>query len=124
MTDYFVFIHAQKALFAIDWMCHKLGVSRASYYRWTRPKPPTPTRVRHSELTDHVQRLFDAGKGIAGREQIVHSLATEGTTVGTATVGSIMRELGLRAVRMRAWKKTRVRSWGRDSPYSQPPYRC
>ena len=106
MNDYFVFIAAQKANFAIDWMCHKLGVSRASYYRWTKPAGPSPMAVRHRQLADHVKRVFTAAKGRAGRDQIVHLLAAEGIKIATATVGSIMRELGLRAVRMRAWKKT------------------
>lgn len=106
MNDYFVFIDAQKAHFAIDWMCRKLAVSRASFYRWTKPAGPSPTTVRHGQLTDHVRRVFDAAKGKAGRDQIVHILAAEGIKIAAGTVGAIMRELGLRAVRMRAWKKT------------------
>lgn len=106
MNDYFVFITAQRANFPIDWMCHKLSVSRASYYRWTRPTDPTPTGTRHVELAARVKRAFDAAKGKAGRDQITHILAAEGIKIAAGTVGAIMRELGLRAVRMRAWKKT------------------
>ena len=43
MNDYFVFIAAEKASYPIEWMCARLGVSRASYYRWTKPTAPTPT---------------------------------------------------------------------------------
>lgn len=108
MIDYFVFIAAQKAFFPITWMCRMLGVSRASFYRWATPSEPTPTAVRHQSLMVAVKRVFDAAGGKAGRDQIVHLLAAEGITVAAGTVGAIMRELGLRAVRMRAWKQTTV----------------
>lgn len=45
-------------------------------------------------------------RGRAGRDQIALLLRNAGIQVATRTVGSIMRELGLRAVRMQAWKKT------------------
>ncbi|MEO7018063.1 MAG: IS3 family transposase [Leifsonia sp.] len=99
-------IRAEKANFPIDWMCRKLKVSRASYYRWLRPAMPTPTQQRHAELEAHVLRLFGREKGMAGRDQLVILLRTEGVSIAPGTVGAIMREHGLQAVRMRAWKKT------------------
>lgn len=106
MNDYFVFILAEKASFPIDWMCRKLMVSRASFYRWLRPGAPSPTRLRHATLTGHVRRVYEHEKGKAGRDQIALLLRNEGIRIAVGTVGSIMRELGLRAVRMKAWKKT------------------
>lgn len=108
MNDYFVFIAAEKANYPIGWMCTRLGVSRASYYRWTQPTGPTPTAARREVLTGHVERVYADARGKAGRDQIVHLLAGEGIKATAATVGSIMRERGLRAVRMRAWKQTTV----------------
>ena len=106
MTDVFAFIRSEKANFPVTWMCHKLGVARASFYRWLRPKALTPTQQRHATLTEHVKRVYDREKGKAGRDQIALLLRNEGIKVAVGTVGSIMRELGLRAVRMKAWKKT------------------
>lgn len=99
-------IRAEKANFPIDWMCRRLKVARASYYRWLRPGKPTPTRLRHVELEGHVRRVFDREKGKAGRDQITIILRNEGIGIAPGTVGAIMREHGLKAVRMRAWKKT------------------
>ena len=90
----------------MTWMCHKLGVARASFYRWLRPEALTPTQHCHATLTEHVRRVFDRETGKAGRDQIAFLLRNEGIRVAVGTVGSIMRELGLRAVRMKAWKKT------------------
>ena len=96
----------EKITFPIDWMCRKLKVSRASFYRWLRPNVPTPTQVRHDLLDAHVVRVFAREKDMAGRDQITTILGQEGVSIATGTVGSILTDHGLRAVRMRAWKKT------------------
>ncbi len=106
MNDYFVFISAEKACFPIDWMCLKLNVSRASFYRWLRPASPTRTQLRHVVLDAHVVRVYEREKGKAGRDQIAILLAQEGVSISIGTVGSILTARGLRAVRMRAWKTT------------------
>lgn len=92
----------------MDWMCRKLEVARASYYRWTKPKQPTPTQLRNEVLTREVKRTFQETRGMAGRDQLATILRQEGCPVAVSTVGSIMRKEGLRAVRMRAWKITTV----------------
>ncbi len=106
MNDYFVLISAEKAFFPIDWMCCKLKVSRASFYRWLRPVAPTRTRVRHDVLDAHVVRVYEREKGKAGRDQVAILLAQEGVSISIGTVGSILTARGLRAVRMRSWKTT------------------
>ena len=89
-------------------MCQQLKVPRSSYYRWTKPKEPTPTQVRNEKLTADVCRVYKREKGMAGRDQITTILGHEGIRVAAGTVGSIMNKEDLRAVRMRAWKKTTV----------------
>ena len=106
MNDYFAFVLAEKASFPIDWMCRQLKVSRASFYRWLIPAKPTPTQVRHDELDAHVVRVYTREKGMAGRDQITTILGQEGVSIASGTVGSILTSRSLRAVRMRAWKKT------------------
>ena len=101
-----MFILAEKASFPIDWMCRKLKVSRASFYRSLRPGTPTPTQVRHDALDAHVLRVFTREKGMAGRDQITTILGQEGVSIACGTGGSILTGRGLRAVRMRARKKT------------------
>lgn len=57
-------------------------------------------------LTRHVRRVYEREKGKAGRDQVTLLLRNEGVNVSAGTVGAIMRELNLRAVRMKVWKKT------------------
>ncbi len=102
----FAFIAAEKANYPITWMCTRLNVSRASFYRWVKPSGPSPRAARHQELAGHVARVFKDIGGKAGRDQIRRLLALEGIRVAAATVGAIMRELGVKAIRLRAWKKT------------------
>ncbi|GAC1453580.1 MAG: hypothetical protein PVSMB10_11210 [Pseudarthrobacter sp.] len=49
---------------------------------------------------------FNDAQGRAGRDQLTRMLNHDGISVSQPTVGAIMREQGLRAVRTRAWKKT------------------
>lgn len=83
-------------------------MSRASFYRWRNPTGPSPRAIRHEELTAAVTELYDKEKGRAGRDQLTLMLNTAGTPVSAPTVGVIMRQQGLRAVRTSAWKKTTV----------------
>lgn len=98
----------EKAHYKIDWMCQQLKVPRSSYYRWCKPQEPTPTQPRNKQLTEDVCRVYKREKGRAGRDQITTILDHEGIPVASGTVGTIMNKQGLRAVRMRAWKKTTV----------------
>ena len=105
MSDYFVFIDAEMAFFPIEWMCRKLKVARASYYRWFAPAAPTPTQVRHCQLEEAVLRVFEREKGKAGRDLVTLMLKLEGSPIAAGAVGAIMVANGRQAVRMRAWKK-------------------
>jgi putative transposase len=62
--------------------------------------------VRHDVLVSAVTGKFVECGGKAGRDQLVRLLNEDGISVSSPTVGAIMREHGLRAVRTRAWKKT------------------
>jgi len=98
MNDYFMFISAEKATFPINWMCRKLKVSRASFYRWLRPAAPTKAQLHRNLLDAHVVRIYEREKGKAGRDQIAILLAQEVARVAIDTVGSILRGRGLSAL--------------------------
>ena len=90
------------------WLCRALKVSRASFYRWRNPAGPSPRAVRHGDLTSAVTGLYEKEGGRAGRDQLTLLLNAAGTKVSAPTVGAIMRENGLRAIRTQAWKRTTV----------------
>lgn len=62
--------------------------------------------MRHDKLVEEVTSLFNKEKGRAGRDQLTRMLNNNGVDVSAPTVGTIMREHGLKAARTRAWKKT------------------
>jgi hypothetical protein len=90
-------------------MCRRLGISRASYYRWLAAEE-SPTAARHRELTEHVRVMFDSSDGIFGHRMVHTKLAAAGIEVSVGTVAIIMAENGWAAKRMRAFKRTTIPS--------------
>lgn len=90
-------------------MCARLGLPRASYYRWLEKKE-TVTALRHRELTEHVRTVFDTSDGIFGHRMVHTKLLTAGISVSVGTVAGIMAENGWAAKRMRAFKRTTIPS--------------
>lgn len=62
--------------------------------------------MRHEELVEQVTTAFNDAGEKAGRDQLTRMLNNDGVKVSASTVGTIMVEHGLRAARMRVWKKT------------------
>lgn len=89
-------------------MCARLGVSRASFYRWeqAQDRPPTPRVVRHQHLTDAITTTFAQTQGRVGRRPMRQLLADQQLPCSPGTVHRIMTEQGLSAQRCRAWKRT------------------
>jgi len=106
-------IDAEKANYKIAWMCRLLGVPRSSFYAW-RNRAETATAARRRELAVQVQRVFDAGRGAYGCRRIAAQLNRDGHPCSVSLVADLMRELGLRACQLRAYKRTTV-------PGEQPP---
>jgi len=99
-------IEAEKANHPVVWLCAKLKVSRASYYRWRNPRDPGPRAVRHDVLVEAIKSHYLAAGGKAGRDQLTLMCKADGIKVSVSTVGSIMRAEQLRAIRTQAWRKT------------------
>lgn len=78
------------------WLCRAWKVSRASIYRWRKPAKLSPP-VRHEELVTAVTGLC-----------MTLLMNASGTKVSAPTVGAIMPENRLRAVRTRTWKQITV----------------
>ena len=100
-------IEAEKATYKIAWMCALLGVARSSFYAW-RARVETPTAARRRQLADLVTQAFDVSRQVHGCRRIARDLNEAGHEVSVGTVASIMRELGLKAVQPRAYKRTTV----------------
>ena len=87
-------------------MCTRLGVSRASFYRWLNPCV-TVSAVLRARRLDLVSTVFIGAHKLPGARQIVDLLRNEHDhLVCKATVLSLMRELGIQAKRVTAFKAT------------------
>jgi transposase InsO family protein len=100
-------IEAEKATYKITWMCRMLDVARSSYYAW-RDRTETPTAARRRELAGHVGRVFDDSRQTFGCRRIAAQLNREGIETSVGLVADLMRELGLKAVQPRGYKKTTI----------------
>ena len=118
----------EKATYAIGWMCMLMGVPRSTFYAW-RSRVETPTMARRRDLVDHVGRVFIHSRKTYGCRRITAALNRDDVEVCVGTVADIMRELGLRAIQPRAYKRTTVAGDGpvvspdlieRDSPHPNP----
>jgi len=97
-------------------MCRVLGVARSSLYAW-RERTETPTAARRRLLAEHVQRIFDQSRRTFGCRRIAAQLNRDGHECSVGLVADLMRELGLRAVQPRAYKRTTVPG---EAPVSSP----
>jgi len=88
-------------------MCRLLEVPRSSFYAW-RNRVEIPTAARRRELAEHVRRVFDDSRQTSGCRRVAAQLNREGRECSVGMVADLMRELGLRAVQPRAYKRTTV----------------
>lgn len=88
-------------------MCGLLGVARSTYYAW-RHRAETPTAKRRRELAEQIKRVFDDSRQTFGCRRIAAALNREGHECSVGLVADLMRELELRAVQPRAYKRTTI----------------
>ena len=102
-------IDAEKATYAITFMCELLGVPRSSFYAWrVRAAGESTTAARRRELGVQVRRVFDDHDGRYGCRRIARQLNREGHSCSVGLVADLMRELGLRACQPRGYRRTTV----------------
>lgn len=99
------FIEAEKASFAVRWLCRVLRVSRSGFYGWRlRPLSARAREVAHLEA--NVRMLHRASRQTYGSPRIVNALREDGETCGRHRVARIMRHAGIRAKTVRRFKAT------------------
>ena len=88
-------------------MCGLLGVARSSFYAW-RNRTETPTAARRRRLAVEVRRAFDGSRQTFGCRRIAAALNRDGHECSVGLVADLMRELGLKAVQPRGYKRTTI----------------
>ncbi len=92
----FGFIVKHRGVWAVDWMCGALGVSRGGFYAWlTRPRS---RRSRsNEELGAKVRVSFIASDRTYGARRVWHDLLAEGIPCGLHRIERLMRLQALKA---------------------------
>ncbi|GAB4006361.1 hypothetical protein GCM10029992_56800 [Glycomyces albus] len=100
-------IEAEKANYAVKWMCALLSVPRSTFYYW-RDQAETATEARRRRLAVEIERVFQDSRRAYGCRRVAAQLNREGIACSVGLVADLMREAGLEAVQPRAWKKTTI----------------
>ncbi len=111
----FAFIDAEKANYPMHLLCRVLQVSRSGYYTWRRRKPSSRA-LEDERLRPKVLEAFETGRGTYGSPRVRDELIDQGVTIGRKRVSRLMRELGLRGVCPRRFRRTTDSEHGRPVP--------
>lgn len=84
-------------------MCTVFGVSRSGYYKW-RTHKPSAQELRKRQVLNRITYHFNDSQKRYGSPKIAFLLQQEGYKVTERTVGTYMRELGLRSCVSRKFK--------------------
>ena len=92
----FSFVAKHRGIWAVDWMCGALGVSRGGFYAWlTRPRSK---RSRdNEELSTKVRESFLASDRTYGARRIQKDIAADGVFSGLHRIERLMRLQALKA---------------------------
>ncbi len=92
----FGFIARHRGIWAVDWMCGALGVSRAGFYAWlTRPR--SERSRADEELGAKVRASFLGSDRTYGARRIWRDLSADGASCGLHRIERLMRQQALKA---------------------------
>lgn len=86
-------------------MCKVLNVNRSCYYYWLTKKP-SQRLLRRLELGVAIKKIYDWSKGRYGSPRIKKELQMQGIKVSSQLVAKVMKNKGLKSVRVRRFKQT------------------
>ena len=89
--------------YSISLLCKTLGASQSGYYAALKRKLSV-TKQRREDLKNKVKVIFLKHKKRYGRIRIHRDLLSQGIMISEKMVGSIMRELGLKALAKRSFR--------------------
>ena len=92
----FGFIAKHRGIWAVDWMCGALGVSRGGFYAWLT-RPPSKRSRDEDELSAKVRASFLGSDRTYGARRIWRDLASEGVLCGLHRIERLMRLHALKA---------------------------
>jgi putative transposase len=93
-------IEMEKATFDVTWMCRRLHVSRAGYYKWRQRKASAPSEreQRKQRLLTLIRKSHQDSDGVNGAPRVTADLREAGEVVSRKTVAKIMRANEIRGI--------------------------
>lgn len=92
---------------SVSGILKQLGVSRSGYNSWKNRKP-SQTQNRRNLLKERILDIYEGSHQNYGAPKITQELKKEGETVAEKTVGTYMRQMGLRAQWVKHYTRTTV----------------
>jgi putative transposase len=106
----FRFIEAEKANHDVRRMCELLAVSASGFYAW-RTRPVCPRKEEDARLRDLIRAIHNRSRCTYGRPRILDELLYEhGIHCSGKRVHRLMRQLGIKGVHRRRYRKTTERN--------------
>ena len=99
---------------SVEILCGASGVSVSGYYAW-RSREPSQRQQTDTQLLEHIQTAYQAGRGVYGSPRIHAALQEQGLHCSRKRVVRLMQENGLRSRRR---PKRRVQTT--DSRHNRP----
>ena len=90
---------------SVSGMLKFLGVSRLGYHAWLH-RMPSDTKKRREAIKAKIQDIYDASKQNYGAPQITVELRKNGEIISERTVGTYMRQMGIRTQWSKPWTIT------------------
>ena len=90
---------------SVSGMLKFLGVSRSGYHAWLH-RVPSDTEKRRESVKEKIQDIYDDSKQNYGAPKITVELRKTGEVISERTVGTYMRQMGIRAQWSRPWTIT------------------
>src|SRR4029078_8087397 len=92
----FSFIAKHRGIWAVDWMCEALGVSRGGFYGW-RARPRRQRSLEDEELGAKVRASFLASDRTYGARRVWRDLLAEDLSCGLHRIERLMRSQAFEA---------------------------
>lgn len=86
-------------------MLKLLGVSRSGYNAWLH-WTPSETKKRQESVKDSIQKIYDKSLQNYGAPKITAELRKKGEIISERTVGTYMRQMGIKAQWCKPWIAT------------------
>ena len=88
---------------SVSGMLKILGVSRSGYRAWLK-HVPSNTEKRRESVKAKIKDIYDKSKQNYGAPKITQVLRKTGETISERTVGQYMKQMGIKAQRVKPWQ--------------------